>query len=95
MTTHATSPVNCKTCGSEINDSINGSNFHEGECGLCEYRRYRSAPDVLRACTQLVEMAKSVLHNWENGRLDVAVQNLGLLAAEAKAVLSQAYGDSA
>lgn len=36
-------PRNCKTCGSEIVKDINGSNFNEGDCGPCEYERYRSS----------------------------------------------------
>jgi hypothetical protein len=33
--------THCKTCGSEIVETVNDSNFHEGECGPCEYARYR------------------------------------------------------
>jgi uncharacterized Fe-S cluster-containing protein len=40
----------CRTCGSEIIASINDSNFQEGECGACEYQRYRSQPRLLEAC---------------------------------------------
>jgi hypothetical protein len=31
---------NCRTCGSEIVETINDSNFRDGECGPCEYQRY-------------------------------------------------------
>ena len=41
--------THCKTCGSEIVETVNGSNFHDGECGPCEYGRYRSQPDLLSA----------------------------------------------
>lgn len=40
----------CKTCGSEIVETVNESAFREGECGPCEYRRYRSQPALLAAC---------------------------------------------
>lgn len=33
--------IHCKTCGSEIVETINDSNFREGECGPCEYQRYK------------------------------------------------------
>ncbi len=41
----------CETCGSEIVESINDSAFHDGECGSCEYQRYTSQPDLMRACS--------------------------------------------
>jgi hypothetical protein len=34
----------CKTCGSEIVETVNDSNFNDGECGPCEYERYKSRP---------------------------------------------------
>ncbi len=37
----------CKTCGSEVVVTINDTNFNEGECGPCEYRRYRSQSELL------------------------------------------------
>ncbi len=37
-----TSATHCKTCGSEIVETVNGSNFGDGECGPCEYARYRT-----------------------------------------------------
>lgn len=40
-------PRHCKTCGSEIVDTVNGSTFDDGECGPCEYRRYQSQPKLL------------------------------------------------
>lgn len=33
--------IHCKTCASEIVETINDSNFREGECGPCEYQRYK------------------------------------------------------
>lgn len=41
---------NCRNCGSEIVETINESNFRDGECGPCEYQRYRSQADLLKAC---------------------------------------------
>ena len=32
----------CETCGSEIVHGVNDSTFGDGECGACEYARYRS-----------------------------------------------------
>ncbi len=40
-------PELCKTCGSEIVETVNDSNFSDGECGPCEYRRYRTQPELL------------------------------------------------
>lgn len=39
----------CKSCGSEVVASVNDSTFGDGECGGCEYRRYRSQPSLLAA----------------------------------------------
>lgn len=44
----------CKTCGSEIVESVNDSAFRDGECGRCEYKRYRSQPELLAACRAMV-----------------------------------------
>lgn len=38
----------CKTCGSDIEATVNDSNFHEGECGPCEYERYKSQSALLK-----------------------------------------------
>ncbi len=51
-------PCSCKTCGSEIVETVNGSTFRDGECGMCEYTRYRTPaetgasppPEVGRRC---------------------------------------------
>jgi hypothetical protein len=40
-------PRLCKACGSEIVATVNDSNFNDGDCGPCEYRRYRTQPEVL------------------------------------------------
>lgn len=39
---------NCRTCGSEIVETINDSCFRDGECGGCEYARYVSQTELLR-----------------------------------------------
>lgn len=44
----------CKTCGSEIVSTINDSNFREGECGPCEYRRYSVQPQFADALDTLL-----------------------------------------
>ncbi len=36
----------CKTCGSEIVETVNDSLFRDGECNGCEYERYRSQPEL-------------------------------------------------
>lgn len=41
--------THCSTCGSEIVETINDSHFGKGECGLCEYERYRSQPALVEA----------------------------------------------
>jgi hypothetical protein len=38
----------CKRCHCEIVAMINDSLFGEGECGACEYLRYRTQPELLR-----------------------------------------------
>lgn len=43
-------PTRCASCDSDIVPTINGSNFGEGECGPCEYRRYHSQPGLAKAC---------------------------------------------
>ena len=39
----------CKTCGSEIVETVNDSQFGDGECNGCEYERYKSQPALLEA----------------------------------------------
>ncbi len=51
----------CKTCGSEIVETINDSCFNDGECGPCEYQRYRSQPDLLEAC----QIALEEIEQWD------------------------------
>ncbi len=68
----------CKTCGSEIVETINDSNFLEGECGLCEYERYKSHPELLAACKAMVngipdELMDTHLRNLVD-RLEAAIE---------------------
>lgn len=44
----------CKTCGSEIVETVNDSVFGDGECNACEYLRYKSQPDLLEALDDLL-----------------------------------------
>jgi predicted RNA-binding Zn-ribbon protein involved in translation (DUF1610 family) len=53
MATHTTAPARCTTCGNEIVESANAGHFHDGECGPCEERRYRSQRDFLAVCREL------------------------------------------
>lgn len=69
----------CKTCGSEIVETINDSNFHGGECGACEYQRYQSQPDLLDACyTALdeIEQWDDVMGGSEDPRTQEAIDAL-------------------
>src|SRR5258708_40074623 len=38
----------CKTCGSEIENSVNDGIFGNGECEHCERVRYETQPDLLK-----------------------------------------------
>ena len=55
MATKKISSAICKTCNSEIVWDINDSNFHEGECGPCEYRRYQVQPEFAEALDRLLK----------------------------------------
>lgn len=45
----------CRTCGSEIVESVNDSLFREGECDVCEYQRYKSHEALLEALDYLLK----------------------------------------
>lgn len=47
----------CKTCESEIVETVNDSVFGDGECNECEYQRYRSQPDLLEALDYLLDQS--------------------------------------
>lgn len=61
---------NCRTCGSEIVETINESNFRDGECGPCEYQRYRSQAALLKACEGVCGMIYRDKNNDERVDLD-------------------------
>jgi hypothetical protein len=68
--------AHCKTCGSEIVKTVNDGVFRDGECNGCEYQRYRSQPDLLRACQEVaaaVDGADLGAELWE--RLHYAIHN--------------------
>ncbi|HZZ28994.1 MAG TPA: hypothetical protein VFE46_13415 [Pirellulales bacterium] len=45
----------CRTCGSEIVETVNDSVFRDGECDSCERVRYESQPDLVYALDMLLE----------------------------------------
>lgn len=45
----------CRTCGSEIVETVNDSLFREGECDACEYQRYKTQPELLEALDCLLQ----------------------------------------
>ena len=61
----------CRNCNREIVDSINDSHFHHGECGPCEYLRYKSQPKLLAAgfatVGTLSELSAHWCFRWGNG----------------------------
>lgn len=46
----------CKTCESEMTATVNDSHFGDGECGGCEYERYRNHADLLATVI--------IIRNW-------------------------------
>ena len=80
--------AHCTKCGSEIVETINDSEFRDGECGICEYARYKSQPDLLRACGLALEEIlqwDQVLGGSEDPRTREAIAAL-------KAAIAQANG---
>jgi hypothetical protein len=51
-------------------------------------------PELLEHLQNMVEIAHSVSANWENGELDVAVQNLERIASAAEAAIAKAIGEA-
>jgi hypothetical protein len=84
----------CKTCGSEIVETVNDSTFCDGECGPCEYERYQSQPILREHLRTLIELSSAVVGCRERGSLADAVRALDAAAQEAKAALA-AYGEAA
>lgn len=46
--------AHCRTCGSEIVETVNDGVFRDGECDACEYQRYRTHPGLLDALDELL-----------------------------------------
>jgi hypothetical protein len=55
----------CRTCGSEIVETINDSNFRDGECGPCEYHRYRTQPELLALVQALREDCSNQIQQYQ------------------------------
>ena len=85
----------CRTCGIEIVHGVNGSNFGDGECGSCEYARYRSQPGLHARCAELATAADAFLGSRAGGDLDVVVRDLARVALETKSFLTDTYGNAA
>jgi len=81
----------CKTCGSEIVETVNETFFRDCECGPCEYRRYRSQPALLAAIEYLLK---------QTVEMDLA-HGIALTEGEkeargkALAAITQAHGNAA
>jgi hypothetical protein len=55
-----------------IVESINDSKFNEGECGECEYGRYRSQPGLMRACRDAFwHLTDDAPENWESDAANI------------------------
>jgi hypothetical protein len=86
ITVHGTK--NCKTCGSEIAETINDSAFRQGECAACEFQRYTSQSALLDACETQLENWQALLHEeWDGSTLCIESS-----IASLQAVIKQAYG---
>lgn len=86
--------VYCKTCGSEVVETVNDSAFRDGECGPCEFARYKSQPELLAHLENIIEMSHSVAANWESGDLAAAVRNLDRIATAAELAITKAHGNA-
>jgi len=96
MANHETSLARtCKTCGSEIVETINDSNFREGECGPCEYQRYKSQPKLLEASFLaygvLCDLSYHRCFRGKSRRFKEANDVVGVLAT----AVNEAYGEPA
>jgi hypothetical protein len=81
----------CGTCGSEIVSTINDSNFKEGECGPCEYQRYRSQPGLLTALSLARDAIVGV--KMFKDRCSDEYKRLGRLLDRIDEAFTQAYGN--
>jgi hypothetical protein len=77
-------PVHCKSCGSEIVTTVNDSNFREGECGPCEYRRYQTHPRFVEAAFAtygaLCDLSYHPCFRWRRARFREANESIEKLA---------------
>jgi hypothetical protein len=62
--------THCKTCGSEIAETINDTCFRDGECGPCEYQRYRSQPVMLALAQALRQECANQVQHYLDGLKD-------------------------
>lgn len=77
--------LHCRTCGSEIVDTVNDGVFLGGECGVCERARYESQPEIKASLIELIEAAECVTGTVQNGQdPDRALRYLDRLAREIK-----------
>lgn len=76
----------CTTCHSEIVETVNASNFPDGQCGPCEYRRYQSVPLLLDAANASLGFVLA----WEKER---GITKPSALRLQLEAVLPQTDGD--
>lgn len=78
---------NCRTCGSEIAETINESNFPDGECGPCEHERYASKVTA----ANLLETLSAIRNDcasWFDGNFDMNAADLfaAFISAADKAI---------
>lgn len=55
--------MHCKTCGSEIVETVNDGAFRDGECNGCEYHRYQTQPELVEALAEAVEYVENVIES--------------------------------
>jgi hypothetical protein len=68
----------CRTCGSEVVETVNDSLFREGECDACEYLRYRTQSGLLRLARTFRSVCEGRISILENERavLDADTEEL-------------------
>lgn len=81
----------CKKCGSEIVDTINDSNFRAGECGPCEYERYQSQEDLLKACEAMCGM----MYRDKNGDERIDLDQYEQAEPSCRRAVAKAKGNAA
>ncbi len=88
----------CRTCGSELVESVNGGKFRDGECNACEYGRYQTQPElvsVVRSCRvafeERISCLKEELAAGYADRDDIRVQigNYKYLVKRCESVLTK------